>query len=69
MKANEGRFRLRDLLSVPMQRILKYHLLLRVSPSLYQSKTAKTLLYLFAGKHPFHVNRSKLSNSKHTLEA
>ncbi|XP_006815330.1 proto-oncogene vav-like [Saccoglossus kowalevskii] len=28
-KANEGKFRLRDLLSVPMQRILKYHLLLR----------------------------------------
>ena len=26
--ANEGRFRLRDLLAVPMQRILKYHLLL-----------------------------------------
>ncbi|XP_072015671.1 guanine nucleotide exchange factor VAV2-like isoform X3 [Amphiura filiformis] len=29
LKANEGRFRLRDMLSVPMQRILKYHLLLR----------------------------------------
>lgn len=28
MEANEGRFRLRDLLSLPMQRILKYHLLL-----------------------------------------
>lgn len=27
--ANEGRFRLRDLLAVPMQRVLKYHLLLR----------------------------------------
>ena len=27
--ANEGKFRLRDLLAVPMQRILKYHLLLR----------------------------------------
>ncbi|ESO96003.1 hypothetical protein LOTGIDRAFT_159983 [Lottia gigantea] len=27
--ANEGKFRLRDLLSVPMQRVLKYHLLLR----------------------------------------
>lgn len=27
-EANEGRFRLRDLLAVPMQRILKYHLLL-----------------------------------------
>lgn len=27
--ANEGKFRLRDLLAVPMQRILKYHLLMR----------------------------------------
>lgn len=25
---NNGRFKLRDVLSVPMQRILKYHLLL-----------------------------------------
>jgi len=30
MDANEGRFKLRDLLSVPMQRVLKYHLLLKV---------------------------------------
>ena len=29
LNANEGRFRLRDLLLVPMQRILKYHLILR----------------------------------------
>lgn len=29
MEANEGKFRLRDLLTVPMQRILKYHLLLQ----------------------------------------
>jgi hypothetical protein len=28
-EANGGRFKLRDLLSVPMQRILKYHLLLQ----------------------------------------
>ncbi|XP_013411701.1 proto-oncogene vav isoform X2 [Lingula anatina] len=28
-KANEGKFRLRDLLSVPVQRVLKYHLLLK----------------------------------------
>lgn len=27
-RANEGKFKLRDLLSLPMQRILKYHLLL-----------------------------------------
>lgn len=31
MEANKGKFRLRDLLSVPMQRVLKYHLLLKVS--------------------------------------
>jgi len=30
MDANEGRFKLRDLLSVPMQRVLKYHLFLKV---------------------------------------
>lgn len=29
LAANEGRFRLRDLLAVPMQRVLKYHLLLK----------------------------------------
>lgn len=28
-EANEGRFKLRDLLSVPMQRVLKYHLFLK----------------------------------------
>ena len=35
-KANEGQFRLRDMLAVPMQRILKYHLLLAVCISLIQ---------------------------------
>lgn len=30
-RANDGKFKLRDLLHVPMQRVLKYHLLLRVS--------------------------------------
>ncbi|KAK2512443.1 hypothetical protein Q9233_016266, partial [Columba guinea] len=30
-RANNGRFSLRDLLMVPMQRVLKYHLLLQVS--------------------------------------
>ena len=29
MDANGGKFKLRDLLSVPMQRILKYEILLR----------------------------------------
>ena len=29
MSAKEGKFRLGDLMAVPMQRILKYHLLLR----------------------------------------
>ncbi|NXO45432.1 VAV protein, partial [Locustella ochotensis] len=31
-RANNGRFSLRDLLMVPMQRVLKYHLLLQVTP-------------------------------------
>lgn len=29
LEANDGKFKLRDLLSVPMQRVLKYHLLLK----------------------------------------
>ena len=29
LNANDGKFRLRDLLTVPMQRVLKYHLILR----------------------------------------
>ncbi|KAG1675829.1 Protein vav [Nymphon striatum] len=29
LNANDGKFKLRDLLSVPMQRVLKYHLLLK----------------------------------------
>lgn len=33
--ANKGKFRLRDLLSVPMQRVLKYHLLLKVTFTSY----------------------------------
>lgn len=32
-RANSGRFSLRDLLMVPMQRVLKYHLLLQVCES------------------------------------
>lgn len=31
MKVQEGKFKLQDLLVVPMQRVLKYHLLLKVS--------------------------------------
>ena len=34
--ANSKRILLRDMLAVPMQRILKYHLLLQVSYSSYQ---------------------------------
>ena len=40
--ANDGRFRLRDLLAVPMQRILKYHLLL----SSLSGSESKADLYL-----------------------
>lgn len=31
LKVQEGKFKLQDLLVVPMQRVLKYHLLLKVS--------------------------------------
>lgn len=33
MKVQEGKFKLQDLLVVPMQRVLKYHLLLKVGPT------------------------------------
>lgn len=32
LKVQEGKFKLQDLLVVPMQRVLKYHLLLKVRP-------------------------------------
>lgn len=31
LKVQDGKFKLQDLLVVPMQRVLKYHLLLKVS--------------------------------------
>lgn len=33
LKVQDGRFKLQDLLVVPMQRVLKYHLLLKVRPT------------------------------------
>ena len=41
-EANGGKFRLRDLLSVPMQRVLKYPLLLRVCSSYMWSVFSST---------------------------
>lgn len=38
MKVQEGKFKLQDLLVVPMQRVLKYHLLLKVRPSPHHQK-------------------------------
>lgn len=32
LKVQDGKFKLQDLLVVPMQRVLKYHLLLKVRP-------------------------------------
>ena len=40
--ANSKRILLRDMLAVPMQRILKYHLLLQVSCSSYQKNFPDT---------------------------
>lgn len=34
LKVQDGKFKLQDLLVVPMQRVLKYHLLLKVRPGL-----------------------------------
>lgn len=49
MKVQEGKFKLQDLLVVPMQRVLKYHLLLKaracsthLNPPLYSSVAAGT---------------------------
>ncbi|XP_078325478.1 guanine nucleotide exchange factor VAV3-like isoform X4 [Crassostrea virginica] len=44
-KANDGKFKLRDLLHVPMQRVLKYHLLLRelIKQSGKQAEDKETL--------------------------
>jgi len=69
-RASEGRsnFRLRDLLTVPMQRVLKYHLLLKVCHSLMHyrvhialyrnpSDSYKTLLAMCDGtRHLTQVN-------------
>jgi len=45
MDANEGRFKLRDLLSVPMQRVLKYHLFLKVCCYVFLSSKVTDILY------------------------
>lgn len=48
MKVQEGKFKLQDLLVVPMQRVLKYHLLLKaracspLKPPFYSSVAAGT---------------------------
>jgi len=48
MKASEGRsnFKLRDLLTVPMQRVLKYHLLLKVIISCVAATAVMCLKHL-----------------------
>jgi len=45
--ANGGKFRLRDLLSVPMQRVLKYHLLLKVIMIILQTINVSHFYYSF----------------------
>ena len=48
VKANDGKFRLRDLLAVPMQRVLKYHLLLKVSDlSTHRDKYIHTYVCMY----------------------
>lgn len=45
MKVQEGKFKLQDLLVVPMQRVLKYHLLLKVSVTYVQDRTCNLLIF------------------------
>ena len=59
MDANEGRFKLRDLLSVPMQRVLKYHLLLRVS---YSFLNLEVLVKRYIGKDEGLFHRRQASS-------
>lgn len=47
MKVQEGKFKLQDLLVVPMQRVLKYHLLLKARAY----GTVKFLLYSSVAAH------------------
>ena len=49
MDANEGRFKLRDLLSVPMQRVLKYHLFLKVCCHVFLSSQLLTFYIVTLG--------------------
>ncbi|TNN55981.1 Guanine nucleotide exchange factor VAV2 [Liparis tanakae] len=41
LKVQEGKFKLQDLLVVPMQRVLKYHLLLKVGGRLHRRMSSK----------------------------
>lgn len=68
MKVQEGKFKLQDLLVVPMQRVLKYHLLLKaracspLKPPLYSSAAAGTgrqaHYYCSLSRFFSHSNRS-----------
>lgn len=43
MKVQDGKFKLQDLMVIPMQRVLKYHLLLKVCFIRHQSPIIKGL--------------------------
>lgn len=49
LKVQDGKFKLQDLLVVPMQRVLKYHLLLKVS-QLTQSQLPLALMRKTGGQ-------------------
>lgn len=44
MKVQEGKFKLQDLLVVPMQRVLKYHLLLKVGPRVVKRNVLREIM-------------------------
>lgn len=74
MKVQEGKFKLQDLLVVPMQRVLKYHLLLKaracspLKPPLYTSAAGtgrQAYYYCSLSRFFSHTNRgSKNEPSK-----
>lgn len=68
MNANNGKFKLRDLLAVPMQRVLKYHLLLKVTlPTLIPLMTSREQ-ELIKCTDKDHVERRQLETALEAMQ-
>lgn len=50
MKVQEGKFKLQDLLVVPMQRVLKYHLLLKVGLRVVNRNVSREVIKMLCYK-------------------